>query len=103
MTDFSLGKPARLGQLLQNLVRQKGLSESSATEELNSVWKKAAGERVGDRSYVRGVRAGVLEIAVSNSAILEELNGFLQHELLPQVQQQCPIHQIRSLRFIRAF
>ena len=101
MNDVPFGKPARLGHLLQQVVRKKGIAEESARQDLNDAWKKAAGERVSARSFVRKLHAGVLEIGVTNGTILEELTGFLRHELLPEIQQLHPQPEIRALKFVK--
>ena len=101
MSDSPFQKPARLGQLLQSLVRRKGLAEQSSGQELEQLWKNTAGERVAAKSYVRKLRSGVLEVGVTNGAILEELTCYLQHELLPAMQQKHPEPPINSLKFVK--
>ncbi|MEQ9406168.1 MAG: DUF721 domain-containing protein [Fuerstiella sp.] len=101
MSDLPFGQPARLGQLLQNVVRKKGLAEESNRQKLDDAWRKAAGQRVAARSHVRRLQGGILEIGVTNGAILEELTCYLQHELLPAVQQLHADPPINSLKFIR--
>ncbi|MCP4507620.1 MAG: DUF721 domain-containing protein [Fuerstiella sp.] len=94
-------QPSRLGHLLQRIVRTKGLAEQTSGQELNEIWKGAAGERVAARSHVRRLRSGILEIGVSNGTILEELRSYLQHELLITMQQRHPDPQIKALKFIK--
>ena len=102
MSHSSFQKPAQLGQLLQNLVRRKGLAEQSTGQELERLWKATAGERVAAKSFVRRLKSGVLEVGVTNGAILEELNCYLRHELLPAMQRQHPEPPIDSLKFVKA-
>ena len=102
MSGSPFQKPVQLGQLLSNLVRKRGLAEKSSHLELEQIWKQAAGERVAAKSYVRRLKSGVLEIAVSNGAILEELTCYLQHELLIAIQQRHSEFQITSLKFVKA-
>lgn len=94
-------KPTKLGLVLQNLVRQKGLAEQSTGQELDRLWKTVAGERAAGSSYVRKLRGGVLEIGVTNGAILEELNSYLKQDLLSAMQQQHPNPPIASLKFVK--
>ena len=101
MNSTPFGKPAQLGHLLQNLVRKKGLAEESSGQKLNQLWKTTAGKRVGAKSFVRRLRSGVLEVGVSNGAILEELNCYLKHDLLPAMQQQHPEPPINALKFVK--
>lgn len=100
MSAFS-GKPARLGNLLGNLIRTKGIAEQSSVQHLEDIWKKAAGDRIAAKSYVKRLRSGVLEITVSNGAVLEELTCYLKHDLLESMQQQHPDPPINSLKFVR--
>lgn len=94
-------KPTKLGLVLQNLVRRKGLAEQSSGQELDQLWKTVAGERAAASSYVRKFRGGVLEIGVTNGAILEELNSYLRQDLLLAMQNQHPDPPIASLKFVK--
>ena len=102
MDDMPFGRPVQLGQLLGNLVRKRGLAEQSSRSELEDIWRTSAGERVASRSYVKRLKSGVLEIGVTNGAILEELTCYLKHELLPAIQQKHPEPPITSLKFVKA-
>lgn len=101
MNSTPFGKPTQLGQLLQRLVRKKGLAEESSGQELNQLWKTTVGERVAAKSFVRRFHSGVLEVGVNNGAILEELNCYLKHDLLPAMQEQHPEPPIASLKFVK--
>ena len=70
--------------------------------ELEDIWRTSAGERVASKSYVKRLKSGVLEIGVTNGAILEELTCYLKHELLPAIQQKHPEPPITSLKFVKA-
>ncbi|MFY9252781.1 MAG: DUF721 domain-containing protein [Fuerstiella sp.] len=102
MDDMPFGRPVQLGQLLGNLVRKRGLAEQSSRSELEDIWRTSAGERVASKSYVKRLKSGVLEIGVTNGAILEELTCYLKHELLPAIQQKHPEPPITSLKFVKA-
>ena len=95
-------KPTQLGQLLQNIVRRKGLAEQSSGDALAMLWKQTAGERISSKSHVRRLRNGVLEIAVTNGAILEELNSYLHHKLLISLQAQHAEPKIENLKFVKS-
>ena len=102
MDDMPFGRPVQLGQLLGNLVRKRGLAEQSSRSELEDIWRTSADERVASKSYVKRLKSGVLEIGVTNGAILEELTCYLKHELLPAIQQKHPEPPITSLKFVKA-
>lgn len=100
--DAFPGQPARLGNVLNKLVRQKGIAEQSSGNELDQIWKQAAGERIAAKSFVRKLHNGVLEVCVTNGAILEELSSYLKHDLLEEVSSKHPDPPITSLKFLKA-
>ena len=103
MSDHdSLRSPSQLKDVLSRLIRRKGLVETSATDELNSAWKQVVGPEIGTRSSVRKLRAGILEVAVYNSAALEQLRGFLNQTVLSEMQQRFPESPISSIRYRRS-
>lgn len=101
MYEAPYDKPKTLGGLLNGLIRRKGIAEESSVGGLADTWKKCCDERVAAKSFVRRQKGDLLEIAVTNGAILEELTGFLKHDLLIQMQQAHPESDIKSLRFVR--
>ena len=101
MNRSSSNGPTSLGRLLDLVVRRRGIAEKSGQQELNTMWAKVAGERIGQRSSVRRLRDGVLEIGVRNGAVLEELSSYLKHDLLAAIQSGHSEFNIRSLKFVR--
>lgn len=101
MKGSSFDRPASLGRLLDHIVRRRGIAEKSGQQELNNIWAKVAGERIGKRSYVRRMKDGVLEIGVRNGAVLEELSSYLRHDLLATLQSEHSELKIQSLKFVR--
>lgn len=100
MNTFS-GKPTHLSSLLGNLVRKRGIAEESANQVLENIWKQCVTERVASKSHVKRFSNGVLEITVTNGAILEELTCYLKHEILPALQERHPEPPITSLKFVK--
>lgn len=101
MSHASFDKPKALGSLLNGLIRRRGIAEETTFGGLATTWKNCCDERVAAKSYVRKQKGDILEIAVTNGAILEELTGFLKHDLLRQIQQAHPESNINSLKFVR--
>ena len=99
--ENAFSRPSRLGDVLSRLIRSRGLVETSAVEPLNTVWKRVAGAEIGARSTVNKLRDGVLEIAVSNGAVLEQLRSYLHQTMLEKVQAALPESQIRIIRYVR--
>ncbi|MCA9056928.1 MAG: DUF721 domain-containing protein [Planctomycetaceae bacterium] len=102
MSELDFDRPSKLGHVLSRLVRQKGLAEQSSGQNLDATWKLAAGERIASKSRVRRLNRGVLEVVVSNGAVLEELTCYLQHDLLIAIQQKMPRENVKSLKFLRS-
>ena len=101
MEDLSAGRPLRVSSVMRQLVRTRGITEESAKAHLDQMWKQTAGERIAKVSWVRKLREGVLEVAVRNGGILEELTCYLKHDLLTELQQKYPDQKISSLKFVR--
>lgn len=101
MSDEPLSSPSTLKHALMRLIRSKGLVNRSAGESLDTEWKRIVGPELGRRSTARRVRNGVLEVAVTNSAALEELRGFLQETVLEQLRSSLPEAGIRTIRYKR--
>ncbi|MCA9034901.1 MAG: DUF721 domain-containing protein [Planctomycetaceae bacterium] len=94
-------RPRHLSSLVSNLIRRRGLTETSATASLDAHWKQVVGEEIGRHCWARGVKAGVLDIAVTNSAVLEQLRSFMHMDVLQQMQNRVPESNIKNLRYTR--
>lgn len=83
-------------------IRSKGVVNRSAAESLDAEWKRIVGSELGRRSTARKVRAGVVEVVVTNSAALEELRGYMHETILQQMKESLPQSEIRAIRYVRA-
>ncbi|MFM7055887.1 MAG: DUF721 domain-containing protein [Planctomycetota bacterium] len=101
-TDELPRLPGSLGHLVQRLIRTRGLLERSATDVLNDAWKQAVGPDLAPHSRAVKIRNGVLEVAVSNSAALQEIHSYHQESILRHLQTTLPDSGIRALRCRRA-
>jgi predicted nucleic acid-binding Zn ribbon protein len=99
--ELPKGLPGSLGQAVFRLIRERGLAGRSETDALDSEWKAVVTAEVGRRSTARKIKDGILEVAVTNSAVLQELRGFLHETVLQQMQQRLPNSGIRGIRYIR--
>ena len=102
MSDEALSSPSSLKNALTRLIRRRGLANRSAAETLNAEWNRIVGQKIGQRSTARRIKAGVLEVVVTNSAAMEELRGYLHESVLQQMQASLPESSIRSIRYVRA-
>ncbi|MFM7864872.1 MAG: DUF721 domain-containing protein, partial [Planctomycetaceae bacterium] len=83
------------------LIRERGLAGRSEADALDAEWKSVVGPDAGRHSAARKIKDGILEVAVTNGAILQELRGFLHETVLQQLQQRLPNSGIRGIRYIR--
>jgi len=93
--------PGSLGNALFRLIRQKGLMNRSATDTLDAEWKLIVGPELARRSHARKIKDGIVEVAVTNSAVLEELRGYMHEEILQQLKTRLPDSEIRGVRYVR--
>lgn len=95
----SASEPQHLSKALAELIALRGLARVRGDEQLKSIWKEIAGERIGSHTRVLNVRRGVLEIAVNNAALLNELVAFHKLSLLSALKRQHGELKIRDLKF----
>lgn len=93
--------PGSLGNALSRLIRSRGLVDRSAKQTLDVEWKRIVGPELGRHSTARRVRDGVLEVVVSNSAVLQELRGFMHETILEQLKVRLVESGIRGIRYVR--
>lgn len=89
--------PRKLGNILADLMAQRGYAQVAANEECNEAWKKVVGSL---EKFTRAteVKRGVLQVLVSNSVMMQELT-FRKPELLAAMTEALPTHNIKDLRF----
>lgn len=98
-TAQKTAEPQHVGKVISELIALKGLARVHSIEQLQQAWKSVAGDDIGRQSRVIELNRGVLQVGVSNSAVLNELAGFHKLSMLEQLQQQFPHLKIRDLKF----
>lgn len=93
-----MGPPQKLGELLSNLISRRGYAQQQTNEEIGQAWNEIVGQSLSQNSRIGRVRRGVLEILVSNSVALQELQ-FEKTLFLRRLKGLLPQHEIRDLRF----
>ena len=88
----------RIGSLVDQLFARRGYAQVAAAEQLHQVVSTAVGRELASSFCVGNLRRGVLQIHVSDSVALQELN-FQKRTILRQVQDALPDGQITDLRF----
>jgi len=91
-------EPAKMGDIVNRLIAQRGYLQTLGSEQLQEAWKEAAGSVLADETQIGNVRRGVLEIFTSDSCLIQELT-FRKQQLLQKLRQVAPDLKIRDLRF----
>ncbi|MCA9082152.1 MAG: DUF721 domain-containing protein [Planctomycetaceae bacterium] len=97
--QFATPDPAQLGDVLSELFARRGYGRAQGDRQLRDAWSAIAGDSIAKQTRVLGLRHGVLQIAVTSSALLSQLVSFQRVELLGQLQTQHPDLKIRDLKF----
>jgi predicted nucleic acid-binding Zn ribbon protein len=91
--------PQHVSHALAELISLKGLARVQAHAELQSVWAAVAGEQIAAQTKVLGVRRGVLQVSVSNSALLSELVSFHKQSLVKALRTQQTDLRLKDIKF----
>ena len=92
--------PIHVSQALSELIVRRGWARSAGDEQLQQVWKDAAGAKFAQRTRVLGVRDGVLRVGVAHAALLSELESFHKQNILERIRSLRPDLRIRDLKFL---
>jgi hypothetical protein len=91
-------RPKKIGDVVAQLIAQRGYGRIEANEELAAAWASAAGESLAAASRVGRLRRGQLEVWVANSTAMQEF-GFQKQRILAELTRTMPTANIRGLRF----
>lgn len=94
-----MSDPTPLSAVISELIARKGLARVQGNAQLVGVWKTVAGDRISSQTKVLGLKRGVLEVAVDNSALMNELASFHKTALLHRLQKEYAEHRITDIRF----
>jgi len=89
--------PQKIGNVLSELMAQRGFARVQSTGEYEQAWREAAGPLVAQYTRVGSLKRGSLEILVANSVLMQELT-FQRAALLEKLVARLPEQGIRSLR-----
>lgn len=89
--------PVPLSSVLAELIAIRGFNRVSASKQLADAWETAAGSVIAKKTKTMGLKNGVLQVGVSNSALLGELKSFYHTELLIKLRKAEPT--IRDIRY----
>jgi predicted nucleic acid-binding Zn ribbon protein len=98
MADGEKG-PEQLADVLGRLFTARGWGRKSDRLRLESAWAAAAGDHWARDTRLLGLKRGVLEIAVKNAVLLQELTQFHKRPLLAKLRQALPGLTLTDLKF----
>ncbi len=91
--------PEPLGEILSRLFAARGWGRRQERLRLEQAWAEAVGAERSKQTRVGGLRRGVLEVAVGNAVLLQELVHYEKRQLLEQLRRHLPGTTILDLRF----
>jgi predicted nucleic acid-binding Zn ribbon protein len=91
--------PEPLKDILGRLFTARGWGRRQERLWLEEAWAATAGAETARHTRVLGFRRGVLEVAVDNAVLLQELVHFHKRHLLEQLRRRLPTTPLADLRF----
>lgn len=94
-----LVRPAKkMGDVISQLLVKRGYANVQQANTLDALWNAAVGQRFASQTKACQVKRGVLEVMVSNSAVMQEL-VFVKAKLIKTLTTTAAEHQIKDIRF----
>jgi predicted nucleic acid-binding Zn ribbon protein len=90
-------KPASLGDLLNEVMRRRGVGRTMVAERFHNAWRDAAGDEWAKVSRPGPVRRGVMEVTVTSSTAAQELM-FLERRIVKRLAELLPDERIERFR-----
>lgn len=94
-----MSDPQPLSAAISELIARRGFARMQGTSQLVAIWKQVVDERTAERTKVLGLKRGVLEVGVTNSALLNELVSFQKTGLLARLKAEHSEQNIKDIRF----
>ncbi|WP_197441082.1 DUF721 domain-containing protein [Thalassoglobus neptunius] len=92
-------EPKSVGDLMGELIALRGLAQTQSRRQFEEVWRKLIGDDFAELAKATGLKNGVLQVVVSNSALLSELASFRKHELLERFRTEHADLKVRDIKF----
>lgn len=89
--------PKKIGDVITNLMAQRGYAQLASTAELRRWWSEAVG-KLEKFSRAKELKRGVLHVIVSNSVVMQELS-FRKEEIIQSLTQSKPDQEIKDIRY----
>jgi len=91
-------EPQRVGNVVSQLLARSGYAQVQAADARAAAWKETVDAATATQTRVGQLRRGVLQIHVSNSALVQEL-AFQKTQLIAGLQQRLPALKLRDISF----
>jgi len=92
-------EPQALGDVLSQLFTLRGYGRTQTNRQLQEVWREVAGDSLSRQTKAQGIKNGVLQIAVNNSATLQELESFHKFSLCERLASEHSDLSITDIKF----
>ncbi len=87
-----------LGEVLEPFFKSSGLKRRIQEKKLLDSWEKAVGVAIAERTQPIGVKNRVLQVRVSSSVWMQQLQ-FMKGLILQKLHEQAGNHFLQDLRF----
>ena len=92
-----MSRPQPIAEILSDLMARRGYAREQSSAAYAEAWRHAVGDMLAAQSRVGRVFRGKLEVNVTNSTLVHELN-YRKSELLEQLRRQLPGETIHDLK-----
>lgn len=96
---YDKSEPKAVGELLSDLFALRGYGRVQTSQQIQQVWTDVAGVEIAAMTKAVGIKNGVLQINVSNSALLSELASFHKQQFLEEFRTKHPDLKVRDMKF----
>jgi len=91
-------QPQHIGDVLSQLLARRGYARERSAGACAEAWRAAVGDRLASCTKATIIRRGVLEVLVSSSTLVQEMN-FQRSHLIGRLAELLPDENIRDLKF----
>jgi hypothetical protein len=91
--------PQELAKVLAQLFAMRGYGRIQGDRQLQEIWREIAGPELSKGTRAMTIRGGILQIGVTNHALLSELVSFHKTDLLARLKEKHPQLKVRELKF----
>jgi hypothetical protein len=90
--------PKRIDGILSELMTRRGYARVFSNNKLLEAWSEAVPASLAGQTYPGKLSRGLLEVAVENSAVLQEL-AFSKQQIIAELNGLLDGQRIRDIRF----